>query len=156
MVCNVGPHCYWWIWIIFLEELYPMPGLIKLFDAIWSLGSLSMFIGIWKMWDRGVCCVGYISHSWHLQGNFISNGRWFKSFLGRIFNFKFERSTYLQHECTTQTQPLLELKTRLRFCPVSYNFHMHTLLLTLAKQSSLLHYSNNCDRKFFYHTGLWI
>jgi hypothetical protein len=53
----------------------------------------------------------------------ISNGREPRSCLGRIFNFKLG-CTALLHNFMARIQPLLELKTRPRFCPVSLSSSM--------------------------------
>ncbi len=49
----------------------------------------------------------------------ISNGREPSSCLGQVFNFKFGSFVSIQCNCMTYTQPLLDLKTRPRFGPVS-------------------------------------
>ncbi len=49
----------------------------------------------------------------------ISNGREPSRCLGQVFNFKFGSFVSKQCYCMACTQPLLDLKTRPRFCPVS-------------------------------------
>ncbi len=44
--------------------------------------------------------------------------------MGRVFNFKLDHFVSKQGNCMAHKQPLLELKTRPRFCPVSWSFSM--------------------------------
>jgi hypothetical protein len=48
-----------------------------------------------------------------------ANGRKPKVLLGRVFNFKIGHFASKQHKCIAHMQPLLELKTQPRFCPVN-------------------------------------
>jgi hypothetical protein len=48
-----------------------------------------------------------------------SNGREPKSYLGRVFNFKFANFASKQCKCMMCTQPILELKMRPQFCPLN-------------------------------------
>ncbi len=58
------------------------------------------------------------------SGSAISNEREPRSFLGRVFNIKLGSFVPEQHSCTGHKQPLLELKTPPRFCPVSWSLSM--------------------------------
>jgi hypothetical protein len=46
-------------------------------------------------------------------------GREPKSCLGRVFNVKVGHFASKQHKCIAHMQPLLELKTWPRFCPIN-------------------------------------
>ncbi len=52
-------------------------------------------------------------------GSVISYGRGPKICMGRVFNFKLGSFVSKQHNCMERTQPLLKLKARPRFGPVS-------------------------------------
>ncbi len=52
-------------------------------------------------------------------GSAITNGREARSCLGRVFNFKLGSFVSKKYNSMACTQPLLKLKTRPRFRPVS-------------------------------------
>ncbi len=58
-------------------------------------------------------------------GSAISKGREPRSCLGWVFNFKLGRFTWKHHKCAACKWPLLKLKPRPRFRPVSRSFAMH-------------------------------
>jgi hypothetical protein len=54
-----------------------------------------------------------------ISGSAISKGREPESCLNRVFNLKLGSIVQQQHEWMVYTWPLLELKTRPKFCPAS-------------------------------------
>ncbi len=67
--------------------------------------------------------------SWLNRGARYLTGENLKCCLGRVFNYKFDRTAILYNSCNVYIQPLLKLKTRPRFSHVS-------LSLSMAKASS--------------------
>jgi len=72
------------------------------------------------------------------SGSAISNGREPRSCLGRVFNIKLGSFVSKQLNCMSQTQPLLELKTRPRFCPASWSLSMPQFVLRLRHCTNIV------------------
>ncbi len=72
------------------------------------------------------------------SGSAIYNGREPRSCLGRVFNIKLGSFDSKQLICMSQTQPLLELKTRPRFCPASWSLSMPQFVLRLRHCTNIV------------------
>ncbi len=74
-------------------------------------------------------------------GSVISNRREPRSSLDWVFNFKLGSFTWQYHKCAACKWPLLKLKTRPRFCLVSWSLSSEWLLVTylMKKHSKLNH-----------------
>jgi hypothetical protein len=77
----------------------------------------------------------------------IYNGRKSQSCLLRVFNFKLGSFTSKQCKFTSCIQPLLELKTRPGFCPVTWSLSMLNIVILTADHSERWSFSiMTCSR----------
>jgi hypothetical protein len=72
------------------------------------------------------------------EKSILVKGREPRSCFGWVFNFKLGHIALLHHKCTAHIQPLLELKTRPRFCPVSLSLPIPCLWVVQANQPTSL------------------
>jgi hypothetical protein len=71
----------------------------------------------------------------HTTGSAVSNGRKTKSCLGQVFHSRLGSFAALCSKCFSYKQPLLELKTRPKFSPVSSSLSVEMVKLQREGQN---------------------